>query len=355
MTFAAAGYGGIRSVGGYPLTRAAGRAPARSIFALLAISFLLLLLSSLLAPVAHQAGRVSTSSAPRSYETLTVDTGETEFPYVDFTFLVQNPVGPWASYTKAKYINISAELGPELMYDGGPSWNDTARDTWNVTFTMRATIAEATRQAMSNNPGAAVFTTVNISLTYTDASGNMPREIVQAVTFALYYEVPANLILLPAALGMGLGGAGVVGLGVYVVRRAKLDELFLMHDSGMLIRHWSRKGDVAHDTDIMSGMFIVLQEFVRDTWKSYDDGEANLEEVRFGDQRVVIARGAHSVLAAVVQGRYLNGIPKKLRRAVDDFERSSGPVLKDWNGNLALLPEADSIAERLLKERSPSA
>src|SRR5439155_825420 len=83
------------------------------------------------------------------------------------------------------------------------------------------------------------------------------------------YRQPAAAPFNPfAAAAAGLGAAGMLGLGVYVTRRARLEELYLMHDSGMLIRHWSRTEGMVHDSDIMSGMFIVLQEFVRD---SFDD------------------------------------------------------------------------------------
>src|SRR5256886_3992585 len=53
---------------------------------------------------------------------------------------------------------------------------------------------------------------------------------------------------------------------VYATRRARLEELYLMHDSGMLIRHWSRTQGMVHDRDIMCCMPIVLQEHVRDTF-----------------------------------------------------------------------------------------
>jgi hypothetical protein len=120
----------------------------------------------------------------------------------------------------------------------------------------------------------------------------------------------------------------------------------------MLIRHWSRTNGTAHDSDIMSGMLIVLQEFVRDTWKSHQNEDALLEQLRFGDQRVILARGAYAVLAAVVEGRYLNGLPRKLQRTVQEFERSNADRLADWNGNVDVFPSVDLIAEQFLHGRA---
>jgi hypothetical protein len=121
-----------------------------------------------------------------------------------------------------------------------------------------------------------------------------------------------------------------------------------MHDSGMLIRHWSRTEGMVHDSDIMSGMLIVLQEFVRD---SFDDREGSLDQLRFGHYQVLTVRGHHTVLAAVIQGRYLNHLPGKLQLAVWEFENSHADVLAKWDGNVARLPQADMIAERFIRSK----
>ena len=121
-----------------------------------------------------------------------------------------------------------------------------------------------------------------------------------------------------------------------------------MHDSGMLIRRWSRTQGMVHDSDIMSGMLIVLQEFVRD---SFDDRGGTLEQLRFGQRQVLMLRGQHAVLAAVIVGRYLNNLPRKLQIAVWEFERSHADILAQWDGNVALLPQADLIAARFIRPR----
>src|SRR5437867_619667 len=159
-----------------------------------------------------------------------------------------------------------------------------------------------------------------------------------------------NSDVMAATIGItaGLGAAGVLGLGVYVTRRARLEELYLMHDSGMLIRHWSRTQGMVHDSDIMSGMLIVLQEFVRD---SFHDRGGTLEQLRFGQRQVLMLRGQHTVLAAVIVGRYLNNLPRKLQIAVWEFERSHSDILATWDGNVGLLPQADLIAARFIRPR----
>lgn len=294
---------------------------------------------------------------PRSYFTLNVNITQRS-PNVDFSFTLTDP--NWGEYSNssliAKSVNLTATFAPELDVDGraGGTWYANASNVGeSVTFTKTLTLTSATQQELAAHPDTTYYSTVYVNVTYTDSDGNFPRTIRATVPFALNYRPPQGPSFFPAAVGMGLAGAGVVGLGLFVVRRARLHEIYLMHDSGMLIRHWTRETGVVHDSDIMSGMLIVLQDFVRDTWARTSDDE--LEELTFGDQRVILARGRHTVLAAVVQGRYLNGLPRKLRQAVAEFEDSHETVLADWNGNVDLFPRADDIANRFLKRRSHSA
>jgi uncharacterized repeat protein (TIGR01451 family) len=128
----------------------------------------------------------------------------------------------------------------------------------------------------------------------------------------------------------------------------KIDQLFLLHDSGMLIRHYSNGRGLQKDSDIMSGMLIILQEFVRDSFK---DPRSSLEEVRFGDQRVLMARGRHSIMAAIVSGKRLNGLPARLQRAVAGFEETHMDALSRWNGNLETLDSADVAFRSVLAPR----
>ncbi len=286
------------------------------------------------------------SAVPRrSYYQLAVILNDSHAPDVDFSFWLDSPYPNNLSYsdTMAATISITVRFGPELASDQAPGGlyqnvtHNTIGDWWFF--------ANATETPQTANP---VFTTVAVTVTYTDNFDQNPRTIYRSLTFALKYSAPPAPVNAVWAAAAGLGAAGVLGLGVYVTRRARLEELYLMHDSGMLIRHWSRTQGMVHDSDIMSGMLIVLQEFVRD---SFDDRGGTLEQLRFGQRQVLMLRGQHAVLAAVIVGRYLNNLPRKLQIAVWEFERSHADILAQWDGNVALLPQADLIAARFIRPR----
>ena len=320
---------------------------ARSLLALAAV----VVLAAIVLSIALGAG----ASQPRSYYGLTVIANDSHSPQVDLTLQLDPLIGNGSYAYWAANMTANVTLGPELSWtSGGPPGGSELQGQENVSgrayFNYTAFIAPDVQQNMTTNPDDTTFATFTAVVTYTDNLNGSARTIYRTVSFALNYVAPPPppaVALLPAAM-LGIGGAGAIGAGTYVLRRAKLDELYLMHDSGMLIRHWSRSGGTGHDSDIMSGMLIVLQEFVRDTWKSHHDEDAPLEQLRFGGQRVLLARGPHSVLAAVVQGRYLSGLPRKLQETVQDFERSNASVLANWNGNVDLFPKVDLIARRFL-------
>ncbi len=321
---------------------------ARSILAL-AVPLLAALSLVTLAPAAL-------ASQPRSSYGLLVLLNDSHSPEVEITLQLDPLVGNGSFAYWAEDMTANVTLGPQLTWlPDGPAGGTASLAQSNVSgrayFNYTAYIAPSVERNMTTDPEQTVFGTFNVTVVYTDNYGNYPRTILRAVSFALNYLAPpppSAVALLPAAI-LGMGGAGAIGAGAYVVRRGKLEELFLMHDSGMLIRHWSRAAGSTHDSDIMSGMLIVLQEFVRDTWKGHQDEDAPLEQMRFGSQRVLLARGSHTVLAAVVSGRYLNGLPRKLQETVADFERSNATVLANWNGNVDVFPKVDQIAERFLR------
>ncbi|HYM39666.1 MAG TPA: hypothetical protein VEY12_05925 [Thermoplasmata archaeon] len=292
----------------------------------------------------------------RSNYALNVILNDSHAGRIDIVLQMQNLTGNGTYLYWARYMRAIVSLGPQLAWleTGAPGGSEVENEA-NVSgveyFNFTSYIAPATRQSMTDTPNTTYFATFTAVVSYSDNLGANNRTILRTVSFALNYIPPAAppFISLATAAVLGVSGAAGVWAVLYVRRRAHLEELYLMHDSGMLIRHWSRATRNPHDSDIMSGMLTVLQEFVLDTWKSsHQDEDAPLEQLRFGTQRVLLARGSHSVLAAVVRGRYLNGLPKRLSGAVQEFERSNADRLADWNGNVDVFPAVDRIAQEFL-------
>src|SRR5213080_5167092 len=153
------------------------------------------------------------SAVPRrSYYQLAVILNDSHAPDVDFTFWLDSPYPNNASYsdTMAATISITAVFGPELAYkqQAGGTYTDVIHNRigdWSF-------YANTTETSQTASP---VFTTANVTVTYTDNFDQNPRTIYRSLTFALKYVAPPPPVNTIWASAAGLGAAGVLGLGVY--------------------------------------------------------------------------------------------------------------------------------------------
>ncbi|MFQ5909358.1 MAG: hypothetical protein ACE5IJ_01390 [Thermoplasmata archaeon] len=125
-----------------------------------------------------------------------------------------------------------------------------------------------------------------------------------------------------------------------------VDEIFLLHKSGLLIKHYTRRLKPDLDTDILSAMLIAVQEFVKDSFRGE---KGSLDELKFGELRIIIARGKHTILASVVTGEHPEDIVPQLKMALEDIEKKHGMVLAKWSGTEGEVYGVDSVMKDLIK------
>jgi hypothetical protein len=142
----------------------------------------------------------------------------------------------------------------------------------------------------------------------------------------------------------------LVRRGIYV-----LEDLFLITKSGLLIEHTGttrdyEKGD-EKDEDILAGMFVAVQEFIRDSFGGEE--EEHLKRLDYGDKTVLIYRGDYIILASFLTGRLTKPFYKKMRMFVEDVEEHYEGEVEDWSGDIADLPEIEIKLHSLLEGRYP--
>jgi len=203
-----------------------------------------------------------------------------------------------------------------------------------------------------------------VNLSYQDANGDVIDVQLAAVTAEVTdgvapppVEPPAVqanwiwlivLALLLVLLAMWLFVARkFYGLGVKV--KARIDEMFLLHRSGELIRHHSRSLRPEVDSDVLSAMLVAVQSFVKE---SFNFRAGDLEELKFGDQKIILMHGLHVILAAVVAGRYSQRIVPRMRQSLGEIESRFGPALEDWSGLTEDLPQIDDVLSKLFEDKA---
>lgn len=121
-----------------------------------------------------------------------------------------------------------------------------------------------------------------------------------------------------------------------------IEDVFLLHRSGVLIRHLSRRLKPHVDSDILTGMLRAVQEFVRD---AFGEGEGEEE----GELKISICSGQHVVLATVIRSEKPEEIMDQMKATVKDLEEGRGDLLRAWDGRMSKVRFVDEFLKKLLE------
>ena len=266
---------------------------------------------------------------------------------VNVTNIIRTDVDP-ADVQNLTAYNVRITIGISPFLDVGtttprlltlpylaPSESDSVNFT-GIVSTRNATIGEPI--------------SVNATLLYDDVSnrsiGPKFAEWINDVQAPppLQSDLTSVLAVLSFALIAIL--AAVLVAPILGERNLTIDEVFLVHRSGVLIQHLRRESapDLRKDDDLVASMFVAIQDFVRDSFHT----KATLDELSFAGRKAAVLRGRHLVVAALVSRgnpRYLFPQMKAAERAL---QRAHAAALVDWDGRVTSLDQAGPILESFL-------
>jgi hypothetical protein len=117
--------------------------------------------------------------------------------------------------------------------------------------------------------------------------------------------------------------------------------LFLVqHESGLLMAHFSNQPEDAQDSDLISGMLTAIRDFAQDSFGHGDQSE-ELDEIQYGDQRIIIKSGPAAYLAAVIRGIEPEGFRARMGDFMAGLHDQYRRQLRDYSGDPAMLPDLD--------------
>ncbi len=259
----------------------------------------------------------------------------------------------------AAHVWLNQSLHPALTYlaDNAPvpPWVDGAHQSWHFVDLESGSVRFAV--TVQVDPRAAETTVVTnfVAVDFTDALGQgQVRDRSPSIWFRVELPPPADgtnaLVWAPFAMSATIVGGTYLGLAR---RRLRIEEIFLIHKSGVLLVHMSKSLKADLDTDILTGMFTAIMSFVRDAFH-YDE-QQELQGLDLGQHCVLVRRGTITYLALVHTGKPTRWMSKTAARAVHEIEQLWGAMLLDWDGDTKdLVGVRDLLKGYFLSPTGPS-
>ena len=112
-----------------------------------------------------------------------------------------------------------------------------------------------------------------------------------------------------------------------------IQDVFVIANSGILLKHITREKKSFMDDDILSSMLTAVKDFVKDSFKTSEEGE--LDELQYGKLRIIIEYGKQVYIAAVIRGQESTQLRPMMKRTLKQIHRRFGRVLEEWDGDIA--------------------
>ena len=171
-----------------------------------------------------------------------------------------------------------------------------------------------------------------------NSGGGVPPDLVSQILFvSVVTAVVSAIFAIPFAL-------------LLMRNRDAVDEVFLVHLSGLLLVHLSKSLKAEKDRDVVVGMLTAVQSFILEAFAKGPSRE--LRQMDFGKRKILLCKGAHSYLAVIVRGRRPAVFTHRIRRALGKVERAYWRVIATWDGGSEGLEGADDLLRKELMDVS---
>lgn len=145
-----------------------------------------------------------------------------------------------------------------------------------------------------------------------------------------------------------VGTAGVAAIVVsrhfveFKVKRAPtVEDIFLVYEDGILIKHLSKKVRKYADEDVVTSMLSAIQSFAADSFEDTEHWE--LREITFQGRKILIEKARKFQVFLIFDGDSNEDLKKSVKAAADAIAVKYKQYLKDWDGDPSHFDDVDSI------------
>jgi hypothetical protein len=164
-------------------------------------------------------------------------------------------------------------------------------------------------------------------------------------------------------------------ISAYVYRRRQrynVEEIFLIHNSGKLLKHVYYKTHSKFDDEIFSGMFTAIQGFIEESFtnnsnlkstklrhapssreapQEKDGGKSvKLNEFKVGENQVIIEGGEFIYMAVVYKGPGAMALHRVIKRSLTEIEKKYDEHMEYWDGDMSHFEDLDNYMNKLISK-----
>ena len=120
--------------------------------------------------------------------------------------------------------------------------------------------------------------------------------------------------------------------------RCTVQAVLLIHKAtGLLITEIQQEGESKLDSDMLAGMLTAIRSFVNDCITN-DKENRELNEIDYGDSRILIEVAGYCYLAVIVQGEPHQKFIQKIRKTLTTIIQQHSQFIQDFDGNQEMIP-----------------
>lgn len=139
-----------------------------------------------------------------------------------------------------------------------------------------------------------------------------------------------------------LGGASAADAALRASLPFEVKELFLIHrETGLLLWHASHFAHQTEDSELIGSMLTAIRDFTKDAFGQDKEGE--LEEIEYGDERILLETTRYSYLAVVIIGVEPPGFRAEMRDRSIQIDHRFADVLRHYEGDASPLSAVSDI------------
>ncbi len=148
------------------------------------------------------------------------------------------------------------------------------------------------------------------------------------------------------------GGASAAQIRLRELLPFQVSDALLIHrDSGLLLSHLAGEASVTADSDLFGGMLTAIRDFSQDTLGG--DGQDELGEITYGEQRILIETGRSLYLAVIVSGTPPPEYREEMRERLIDVENAHADDIDHHPGDESAFTDVQDQLQPLLVSGEP--